>query len=74
MTETRLKILRAITAYWDKEGLSPTIPEIAAATDLSVGTIHENLLPLQVAGYISRKAGSPRSILVLKEAPAEARA
>ena len=74
MTDTRRKILKAITAYWAREGMSPTITEIAEAANLSIGAVQMNLLPLQVSGYISRKEGSPRSIQVLKsEVPAEAR-
>jgi SOS-response transcriptional repressor LexA len=75
MTDTRIKILKAITAYWEREGMSPTITEIAEASGFSVGAVQQNLMPLQVAGYISRKPGLARSIQVLKtEVPQEARA
>lgn len=75
MTEARLRILKTITAFIKREGMSPTVKEIAEATDMAISAVHSHLFPLQVGGYISRRPGTARSIQVLKkEVPEEARA
>jgi DNA-binding MarR family transcriptional regulator len=81
MTETRQKVWDAITTIRqrsekDRETLwPPTITEIASEADVDPSLVHRHLEILQAYGFIQRRAGSPRSLQILRtDVPAEARA
>ena len=59
MTRRQLEVLDWITAYIERETISPSFKEIAAGLGLkSIATVHKHLQVLKRSGSISYIAGS----------------
>ena len=71
---TRGKILRFIRSYIQRQGVSPTLREIADGAGLrSVGTVAAHLRRMEADGLLTHVPGSPRSVAPIQrgeEAPA----
>ncbi len=65
MTPRKKQILEFINSYSRKRGFAPSIPEIAKRFNLAISTIHQHLAELEVAGYLKKERGQPRSIAVV---------
>ena len=62
------QILDFINQYIQKNGLAPTLTEIASAIGVSsLATVHEHLASMEKKGVIKRFGGSVRGIEIIKE-------
>jgi DNA-binding MarR family transcriptional regulator len=57
-------ILRFILRYTEKHGFPPSMAELRAETGLAVSTIAHHLEVMEARGYITKKAKTPRTIVV----------
>ena len=60
------KSLGVISDFFVREGLSPSVQELAKLLGISGASAHEQLLSLEKKGYIRRTKGRSRSIEILK--------
>lgn len=62
-TERDIEVWNFIASFVEDNGYPPTVREIGEGVGMSSpGTVHSHLMNLQAWGYISRIAGSPRTI------------
>ena len=59
-------LLEAIEWFIEKNGISPTVRELADLTHTATHPTHEKLIRLEQAGVISTINGKARTIKVLK--------
>jgi repressor LexA len=73
LTWRQRKVFQVIQEYVEANGCSPSNREIAQAAGLkSASTAHHHLEQLKAAGFVTYRAGSPRTVRVLrpgKQAP-----
>ena len=63
LTKRQKQIVDYINSYQGKEGVSPTLEEIAKHLHLSsIGTVHEHLAAIEKRGYLKKEHGHSRSI------------
>lgn len=62
LTERQESILRCIRQTIADQGEAPTVREIGAAVDLTVGSVHYQLRELAAKSAIVREPGRPRGI------------
>lgn len=67
LTKKQTSVFNVIRNYIIEQGISPTLRELCDITGIkSTSTVHGYLDRLQIKGYITRHASSPRSIGVIK--------
>ena len=59
-------LLDAIEYYINKNGISPTVRELADMLEQSINPVQGKLLQLEMKGYISTIPGKARTIKILK--------
>ena len=65
MTPKQEKVYRFVVAHVDAEGYSPTIKEIADATNAAQSLAHRRVMALEKKGYLAREDhGSTRNIRI----------
>jgi len=66
---TTVAVLRAIAAFWDREGFSPSIRDIMDATGISsTSVVKYHILKLERAGRLRWTPRVARSYVVVEEA------
>ena len=73
MTKRQIQVLKLVRAAIRRDGVPPTLVELAEITALSANTIRNTFLDLEAAGFIRRRHGKCRSLVILR-VPAELRA
>lgn len=68
LTPPQQRLLGAIEAYISREGLSPTLRELADELGHGVANVYKLVQRLERNGYIGRSAGKSRSLTVLRSA------
>jgi len=68
LTPSQERLLVAIQEHIDREGLSPTLRELAEQLDQGVASIYKLIQRLERNGFVGRTAGKSRSIVVLRSA------
>ncbi|MCX8058620.1 MAG: transcriptional repressor LexA [Spirochaetes bacterium] len=68
LTKRQEEVLRKIYDFIKKNGYPPTIIELSEILDVNIKTCYGFLLRLQNKGYIGRKDGASRSIILTEEA------
>ena len=68
LTPSQERLLVAIQEHIDREGLSPTLRELAEQLDQGVASIYKLVQRLERNGFIGRTAGKSRSLVVLRTA------
>lgn len=72
MTPKQVKALNAIIARQRRDGVSPTVRELARSLGLvSTGGVHRTLVTLEDLGFIRRSPARHRAIEVLKLPPSD---
>jgi repressor LexA len=67
LTWRQRKVFQVIQEYVEANGCSPSLREIAQAAGLkSASTVSHHLAQLKAAGFVTYKAGSPRTVRVLR--------
>jgi repressor LexA len=67
LTWRQRKVFQVIKDYVEANGCSPTSREIAEGAGLkSASTVHHHLKQLKAAGWVTYRAGSPRTVRVLR--------
>jgi repressor LexA len=67
LTWRQRKVFQVIQEYVEANGCSPSLREIAKAAGLkSASTVNHHLAQLKAAGFVTYKAGSPRTVRVLR--------
>src|SRR5262245_31756790 len=67
LTWRQRKVFQVIQEYVEANGCSPSLREIAEAAGLkSASTVNHHLAQLKAAGFVTYKAGSPRTVRVLR--------
>ncbi len=62
------QILNFLKQYIQTHGVAPTLKQIADALEVSsLATVHEHLSALEAKGFIKRKAGKVRSIVLVNQ-------
>jgi repressor LexA len=65
LTDRQNDVLRFIRKYIKTEGLSPSVRDIGAALGIkSPNAVLRHLNKVEGAGYIRRRAGTPRGIVL----------
>lgn len=68
LTPSQERLLVAIQEHIDREGLSPTLRELAEHLEQGVASIYKLVQRLERNGFIGRTAGKSRSLVVLRSA------
>jgi len=68
LTPSQERLLVAIQEHIDREGLSPTLRELAEQLDQGVASIYKLIQRLERNGFVGRTAGKSRSLVVLRSA------
>ncbi len=68
LSESQKRLLDAIEKHIDREGMSPTMRELANTLDQGVASIFKLIQRMERNGYVSRQAGKSRSLTVLRSA------
>ena len=67
LTWRQRKVFQVIQEYVEANGCSPSLRDIAEAAGLkSASTVNHHLAQLKAAGFVTYKAGSPRTVRVLR--------
>jgi repressor LexA len=66
LTEPQKRLLQVIEAFIEREGMSPTMRELAEELGHGVASIFKQIQRLERNGYISRVAGKSRSLTVIR--------
>src|SRR5262245_50978015 len=66
LTPPQQRLLNVIETYIAREGLSPTLRELAEELGQGVGNVYKLVQRLERNGYIGRSAGKSRSLTVLR--------
>ena len=66
LTAPQQRLLNAIEAHIAREGMSPTLRELAEQLDQGVASIYKLIQRLERNGYVGRMAGKSRSLTVLR--------
>ncbi|MBF0381595.1 MAG: transcriptional repressor LexA [Magnetococcales bacterium] len=66
LSATLEKSLGVISNFIAKEGVAPSVQELAAILGISGASAHEQIRSLEKKGYIKRTKGRSRSITILK--------
>lgn len=68
LTERQRQALRSIVLHIDRNGVAPSVVELSATLGQSHATAaNTELMALERKGYISRRVGVARSIVVLRD-------
>lgn len=66
LTDRQTDVLRFIRRYIDAESIGPSVRDIAAAIQIkSPNAVLRHLRAIEIAGYIRRKPGIPRGIILV---------
>ena len=68
LTAPQERALNAIESHIDREGMSPTLRELADQLGQGVASVYKLVQRLERNGYVSRMAGKSRSLTVLRSA------
>jgi repressor LexA len=68
LTAPQQRVLDAIEAHINREGMSPTLRELADELGQGVASIYKLVQRLERNGYVGRSAGKSRSLTVLRSA------
>ena len=68
LTPSQERLLVAIQEHIDREGLSPTLRELAEQLEQGVASIYKLVQRLERNGFIGRTAGKSRSLVILRSA------
>ena len=68
ITPAQERVLKAIETHIAREGMSPTIREIADRLELGVASVFKLVERLERNGYVGRSSGKSRSLTVLRSA------
>lgn len=68
LTPSQERLLTTIQEYIDREGLSPTLRELAEHLEQGVASVYKLVQRLERNGFIGRTAGKSRSLVVLRSA------
>lgn len=71
LTEPQKRLLQAIEAFVARNGMSPTMRELADELGHGVASVFKQVQRLERNGYISRIAGKSRSLTVIRSASEE---
>lgn len=66
LTTRQRTILTFISDHLEVYGYPPTVRELAEELQASVSTVHQQLLELELKGYLRRAPGRPRAIQVIQ--------
>lgn len=72
LTEPQKRLLQALESYIARNGISPTMRELAAEVGHGVAGVFKQIQRLERNGYVSRTAGKSRSLKVIRSANEEA--
>lgn len=68
ITQSQVKVLKAISEFIKDKGISPTNRELCKLLNIkSTGTVHEHLSLLLNKGCINKIESSPRSITITEK-------
>lgn len=68
LTEPQKRLLQALESYIARNGISPTMRELAAEVGHGVAGVFKQIQRLERNGYVSRTAGKSRSLKVVRSA------
>lgn len=68
ITPPQQRLLNTIEAYFIREGMSPTLRELADELDQGVANIYKLVQRLERNGYLGRTSGKSRSLTLLRSA------
>lgn len=68
ITPAQERVLKAIEAHIAREGMSPTIREVADRLEVAVGGVFKIIERLERNGYVGRASGKSRTLTVLRSA------
>ena len=71
LTAPQERLLNAVEAYIARNGMSPTLREMAEELGQGVASVFKLVQRLERNGYVSRSAGKSRSLTVLRPAKEE---
>ena len=61
LTSRQQTVLEAIERFWNEQGVSPSLADLATTLDVSRATVHEHLVVLKKKGYLENIEGAGRS-------------
>lgn len=68
ITPAQERVLKAIETFIAREGMSPTMRELADRLEMGTGSVFKQIERLERNGYIERGTGKSRSLTVLRSA------
>lgn len=68
LTPSQQRLLKTLEHLIEREGLSPTLRELADELDQGVASVYKQVLRLERNGYVGRTTGKSRSLTVLRPA------